>query len=71
MPHRSELRKAVTLPSERARQGETTGRVRLILAVSLFLAILVFVGVVVYWQHSGQLPAAPGNRPTPEAAPGS
>lgn len=64
MPYRPEPSKPATLPSERARQGETSGRVRLILAASLVLAILVFVGVALYWQQSGQLPTPPN----PDAA---
>jgi hypothetical protein len=69
MRYRSEPSKGATLPSERARQGETTGRVRVILTVSLVLAILVFVGVALYWQHPGQRPPAPpNNMAAPEAA---
>jgi hypothetical protein len=69
MPYRSGPPKEATLSSGRARQGETTGRVRVILTVSLLLAILVFVGVALYWQHSAQLVPAPSNTSVPEAAP--
>jgi hypothetical protein len=51
---------APELNKQQARQGETSGHMRIVLAVSLIGAIVVLAAVLVWWSKVGQshLPAA-------------
>jgi len=48
------------LASEAARQGESSGHMRIVLAVSLVGAVIVLAALLVWWSKVGQthLPAA-------------
>jgi hypothetical protein len=47
------------LPTEEARQGETSGHMRVVLTVSFVGAVIVLAAVLVWWSKVGQthLPA--------------
>jgi hypothetical protein len=51
-----------TLPPRHAYQGETSGRMRVVLGVSLLLAIVAVVGLAVDWRK--MMPSSP---PAPNA----
>jgi hypothetical protein len=48
------------LPTEDARQGETSGHMRIVLTLSFLGAVLVLAALLVWWTKVGQnhLPAA-------------
>lgn len=53
---------APTLTTQQARQGETSGRMRIVLGISLLVAILVVVGLAFEW-HEARTPPAPSAMP--------
>jgi hypothetical protein len=69
------------LPSQEARQGETSGRMRAVLGVSLLLALIVMGGATIWWTSANHAPERPGTsigagsigttNPTPPTASGS
>jgi len=48
------------LPAEEARQGETSGHMRVVLTLSFLGAVIVLVAVLIWWSKAGQshLPAS-------------
>ena len=54
------------VPSERARQGETSGRMRIVLTLSLAGAVIVLAALAIWWSKTGQhhLPPAALAAPT-------
>ncbi len=49
MSHEQDGNKPTVLSAEQARQGRTTGHVRIVLAVSLALAVLAGIGFILYY----------------------
>jgi hypothetical protein len=49
MPRQSEPAQGITLTTERARAGESTGRMRRVLIISTVLTIVAFFIVYVIW----------------------
>ena len=49
MSHEQDRNKPTVLSAEQARQGRTTGRVRIVLAASLALAVLAGIGFILYY----------------------
>jgi hypothetical protein len=48
---------APTLTTQQARQGETSGRMRIVLGISLLVAILAVVGLAFDWHQARSPPA--------------
>jgi hypothetical protein len=59
-----------TRTTQQARQGETTGRMRTVLGISLFVAVLAVVGLAVDW-HEARTTAPPVTPPASNAQPTS
>ena len=59
---------APTLTTQQARQGETSGRMRIVLGISLLVAILVVVGLAFEW-HEARTPPATNAQDTAPNAP--
>ncbi len=53
---------APTLTTQQARQGETSGRMRNVLGISLLLAAVVVVGLAFAW-HEARTPPGPSVMP--------
>lgn len=49
MSHEQDRNKPTVLSAEQARQGRTTGHVRIVLAASLALAVLAGLGFILYY----------------------
>jgi hypothetical protein len=56
MSHTDETDVHKHVPMEKARAGETSGRVRIVLAVSSIVAIVVLLIVVFWFAHPGAQP---------------
>ena len=58
---------APTLTTQQARQGETSGRMRHVLGISLLVAILLVVGLAFDW-HEARTPPSPSVVPPATSA---
>jgi hypothetical protein len=61
----------VTRSTEQARQGETSGRMRPVLGISLLVAIVAVVGLALDWRESHMAPQEPVTPPATNAQPDS
>jgi len=71
LPEQPETPQRTTLPPQRAYQGEVSGRMRLVLGLSLLLAVGAVVGLAMDWREEHQPPSASSSPPATSAQPES